>query len=134
MDIQVAVLCDAATDSAGKLNVLGTFDTINASQMPAVHPQCSIALRFVFNKSEEGNHELVLNFVNEDSKPVMGEIRLPVEVVVPDDSFFISRNFIVNIQRLALETAGFYSFNLVLDGELRGSIPLLVKKVGELKH
>ena len=30
MNIQVAVLCDAATDENGKLNLLGAFDTIYA--------------------------------------------------------------------------------------------------------
>ena len=30
MTIQVAVLCDAATEYNGKLNLLGTFDTIYA--------------------------------------------------------------------------------------------------------
>ena len=30
MNIQVAVLCDAATDDHGKLNLLGAFDTIFA--------------------------------------------------------------------------------------------------------
>ena len=30
MNIQVAVLCDAATDDNGKLNLLGAFDTIYA--------------------------------------------------------------------------------------------------------
>ena len=39
MNIQVAVLCDAATDDNGKLNLLGAFDTIYAPQTPAVHPQ-----------------------------------------------------------------------------------------------
>ena len=41
MNIQVAVLCDAATDDNGKLNLLGAFDTIYTQQLPAVHPQCS---------------------------------------------------------------------------------------------
>ena len=54
MDIQIAVLCDAATDNNGKLNLLGAFDTIFTSQLPAIHPQCSIALRMTFNKVEEG--------------------------------------------------------------------------------
>ena len=36
MDIQIAILCDAATDTHGKLNILGTFDTIYTSQLPAV--------------------------------------------------------------------------------------------------
>ena len=44
MTIQVAVLCDAATDESGKLNLLGAFDTIYTQQLPAVHPQCSVRL------------------------------------------------------------------------------------------
>ncbi len=54
MDIQIAILCDAATDNNGKLNILGTFDTIYSAQLPATHPQCSIALRMTFSKGEEG--------------------------------------------------------------------------------
>ena len=50
MNIQVAVLCDAATDDNGKLNLLGAFDTIYTQQLPAVHPQCSIALRVTFSE------------------------------------------------------------------------------------
>ena len=71
MNIQVAVLCDAATDSDGKLNLLGAFDTIYAQTLPAIHPQCSIALRLVFSKMEEGHKEMKLTFVDEDGKLVM---------------------------------------------------------------
>ena len=109
MDIQIASLCDAATDSAGKLNILGTFDTINAAQVPAVHPQCSIALRIIFQKIEEGAHKLKLNFVDEDGHLVMPSIDIPVDVAVPDDATFVSRNFIINIQQLKFEQPGLYS-------------------------
>lgn len=129
MDIQVATLCDAATDSQGKLNILGTFDTINAGQLPAVHPQCSVALRMVFEKMEEGNHKVRLNFVDEDGKSVMPPIDMPVQVEVPDEAIFISRNFIVNIQHLKFEKAGFYSVDISLGGEIRGRIPLLVRYI-----
>ena len=128
MDIQTAVLCDAATDNNGKLNILGTFDTIHTSQLPAVHPQCAIALRLTFNKVEEGDHKIRLSFVDEDGKPVMRGIELPVPVVVPDDSIFVSRNFIVNIQQLKFEKTGLYSIDLALDGHQKGCIPLLVKE------
>ena len=127
MEIQVAVLCDAATDNNGKLNILGTFDTIYTSQLPAVHPQCSIALRITFNKVEEGNHKVRLNFVDEDGKPVMRSIELPIQVSVPDDTIFVSRNFIVNIQQLKFEKTGLYSIDLAVDGRQEGSIPLLVR-------
>jgi len=127
MDIQVAVLCDAATDSQGKLNILGTFDTINAAQMPAVHPQCSVALRMVFDKMEEGARKVRLNFVDEDGKSVMPPIDMGVQVEIPDEAIFISRNFIVNIQHLKFEKPGFYSVDVSLDGEIKGRIPLLVR-------
>lgn len=129
MDIQVATLCDAATDSLGKLNLLGAFDTINAAQMPAIHPQCSIALRLIFQKIEEGSHKLKLNFVDEDGKLVMPSIDIPVDVAVPEDATFISRNFIVNIQQLKFANPGLYSIDIAVDGRHEDSVPLLVKLV-----
>ena len=52
MDIQVAVLCDAATDYKGKLNLLGTFNSVYTRELPANYPQCSIVLRVVFKPVE----------------------------------------------------------------------------------
>lgn len=128
MDIQIAVLCDAATDSNGKLNILGTFDTIYSTQLPVVHPQCSIAIRMTFGKVEEGAHRVRLNFVDEDGKSVWpAPIEMSVDVAVPDETIFLSRNFIVNIQKLTLEKEGLYSIDIAVDGRQEGSIPLLVK-------
>jgi len=128
MTIQVAVLCDAATDYNTKLNLLGTFDTIVASQLPALHPQCSIALRIAFERQEEGHHQLALNFVDEDGHPIMPPVNnLPVEITFPADATFLSRNFVLNIQHLKFEKAGLYSIDLTLDGRPLSSIPLAVK-------
>src|SRR5438876_1184569 len=71
MNIQVAVLCDAATDENLKLNLLGAFDTICTPQLPAVHPQCSIALRLTFGHQDEGEHKLRLNFVDADRRTAL---------------------------------------------------------------
>jgi hypothetical protein len=127
MDIQIAVLCDAAADYNGKLSILGTFDTIYTTQMPATHPQCSIAIRMTFNKVEEGAHKVRLNFVDEDGKSVMPHIEMPIDVSVPEETIFLSRNFIVNIQKLKFEKEGLYSIDIAVDGRQEGSIPLLVK-------
>ena len=74
MNIQVAVLCDAATDDNAKLNLLGAFDTIFAPQMPAVHPQCAVALRVTFMPGDEGTRKLSLNFINADGRSIMQAI------------------------------------------------------------
>src|SRR5207237_3538302 len=83
MNIQVAVLCDAATDENGKLNMLGAFDTIYTQQLPAVHPQCSIALRVTFGHQDEGQHKLRMNFVDADGRSIMPSIDIPLQFVLP---------------------------------------------------
>ncbi len=131
MTIQVAVLCDAATDYNSKLNLLGTFDTILASQLPAQHPQCAVALRIAFDRGEEGSHHLSMNFVDEDGQPIMPAMNVPVEILFPSDATFMSRNFVVNIQQLKFDKAGLYSIDLSLDGRPLASIPLAVKMMDE---
>ncbi|MGA2863066.1 MAG: hypothetical protein ABSF95_01115 [Verrucomicrobiota bacterium] len=128
MNIQVAVLCDAATDDHGKLNLLGAFDTIYTRQLPAVHPQCSIALRLTFFSGDEGQHHLRINFVDADGHPIMpGFPPIPIEVALPDDLHFSTRTFIVNIQQLKFADPGLYAIDISLDDQPQASIPLLVK-------
>jgi hypothetical protein len=127
MNIQVAVLCDAATDDNGKLNLLGAFDTIYTQQLPAIHPQCSIALRVTFSSGDEGKHTLALNFVDADGHSIAKFPPIPVEVALPDDMHFGTRNFIVNIQQLKFENPGLYSIDILLDGQSQANIPLLVR-------
>ena len=128
MNIQVAVLCDAATDDHGKLNLLGAFDTIYTRQLPAVHPQCSIALRLTFFSADEGKHFLRINFVDADGRPVMpGFPPIPIEVALPDDLHFATRTFIVNIQQLKFADPGLYAIDILLDDQPQANIPLLVK-------
>jgi hypothetical protein len=129
MNIQMAVLCDAASDYGGKLCVLGAFDTLYSEKFPAVHPQCSAAIRLVFDRSEEGTHSLRLNFVNEDGQPIMQPMEIPVDVVFPDDATFLSRNFVVNIQQLKLEQAGLYSVDASLDDRQVAAIALLARQM-----
>jgi hypothetical protein len=127
MNIQVAVLCDAATDDNGKLNLLGAFDTIFAAQLPAVHPQCAVALRVTFMSGDEGERKLKLNFVDADGKSIMPPIEIPVAVSLPDEALFLTRNFIVNIQQLKFADEGLYSVDVRLDDKSQGNIPLQIK-------
>ena len=129
MNIQAAVLCDAATDDNGKLNLLGAFDTIYAPQMPAVHPQCAVALRLTFMPGDEGTRKLTLNFINADGHSIMQAIELPVPVTLPDDAHFLTRNFIVTIQQLKFTEPGLYSVDVRIDDQSQASIKLLVKLV-----
>ena len=127
MNIQVAVLCDAATDDHGKLNLLGAFDTIYARELPAIHPQCAVALRVTFSSADEGMRQLKLSFVDADGRPIMPPIEIPVEVTLPTDMHFGTRNYVLNIQQLKFEQPGLYSMEVSFDGQVQASIPLLVR-------
>ena len=130
MNIQVAVLCDAATeDNNVKLNLLGAFETIYAVQFPAIHPQCAVALRVTFGQEDEGAHKFRLNFVDADGKSVMPAIEIPVNVSLPEDTHFIARNFILNMQNMKFDQPGMYSVDIAFDGKPKGNIPLMIKLI-----
>jgi hypothetical protein len=128
MDIQIAALCDAASDYGGKLCVLGAFDSLLTQNFPALHPQCAIALRIVFEKIEEGQHKLRIALVDDDGGSVMPPIELPVNAGVPPDASFVSQNIIVSIQQLKFERAGTYSIEIAVDDRHQKSIPLAVRQ------
>ncbi len=127
MNIQVAVLCDAASETSGKLNLTGVFDAIYTQQLPAFHPQCSVALRMTFSPVEEGAHKFRLNIMDEDGKLIMPSIEGALNVSVPEGVHFATQHFIVNLFQLKFEQAGLYSIDVVVDDKQEISIPLLVK-------
>ncbi len=132
MTIEIFTLCDAATVSGGKLNVLGAFDSIYATQMPVTHAQCAIAVRMRFTRIEEGDHRIKLNVVNEDGQPVMPSLdgKMGVKFGAEDESAVA--NFIINIHQLKLEKLGQYSIDLAINGRHEASLPLTVKQVATL--
>ena len=129
MDIQVATLCDSAADYNGKLCVLGTFDTICSRGTPIVHPQCALALRVCFRPGDEGQHELTIRFIDADGKTLIGPLRTKIEVKLPTDGYFITRNIVINLQRLKFEDVGQYSIDVSADDEMLTRIPLRVLRM-----
>ena len=129
MEIQVAALCDSAADFDGKLCLLGAFDTIMAASLPAVHPQCSVALRILFRKEEEGFHTVTVLFVDEDGHSIVPPMETAFEVELPEDLFFSTRNLILNLQQLPFAHHGAYSIDVSVDTRQLASIPLQVRLV-----
>ena len=76
---------------------------------------------------DEGKHALQVNFVDADGRPIANFPPIPVEVALPEDMHFGTRNFIVNIQQLKFDNPGLYSIDVLLDGRPQARIPLLVR-------
>lgn len=128
MDTEVFVLCDAATDSQGKLNVLGAFDTIFAPNLPTNHPQCAIAARVRFSPNEGGDHSFQIIFKDIEGKnllpPFQGNVS--VQFNIPDQPARL--NIIISLTGIKFEAYGGYTVNLEVDGTSLARIPFLVTK------
>lgn len=128
MEIDLALLADAATvDAGGKLNVLGVFDRINASDFPARHGRVALVVRFTAGVDEAGEHEVEIVLKDPRGERVVGldgkinfgpgprygggEMRVP---------------HVLNLDGLVFQEPGRYAFDLIVDGVHHRSLPLTV--------
>lgn len=127
MDVQVATLCDSASDYNGKMCVLGTFDTICSKQVPVIHPHCALALRVCFQPGDEGSHRFVIRFIDADGKAVMPQLQSDtVEISLPRDAYFLTKNIVINMQRLKFDRVGLFSIDISVDDSILARVPLRV--------
>ena len=129
MNIEAFLLCDAATDQQGKLNVLGAFDNIFAKEMPTMHPACAVVARIRFEKIEEGNHPIRIHIIDEDGKSIGPNPQGNINVSIGDDVGSSVANIVLNIQRLKFEKYGQYRIDLAIDNQIKASLPFHVKVI-----
>src|SRR4051812_43613701 len=127
MKVELFALCDAATDSGGKLNILGVCDTIGAARTPAVHKRCAIVLKIRFQRIERGEHRLKLNIVDQDGTAVIPPLDAPVTINFPDAMPSATAQMILDLQNLKFEKFGEFSIDLAVDGREESSIPLFIR-------
>lgn len=129
MKVELFALCDFAADYGGKLTVVGTFDSIFAKQMPAVHAHCCLAVKLRFEKIEEGQKRVRLSISDDDGKAVLPPMEIPINVVMPPEARSNTIQVVANIAGMKIETYGEYSIDLALDGRHEGSIPLFARQM-----
>jgi hypothetical protein len=128
MKVELLAMCDAATDSAGKLNILGVYDTIGAPTMPAVHPRCAIVLKIRFERIERGEHRLKLNIIDEDGAPVIPSLEAPLNVNFPNSQPSATAQMILDLHNVKFTRFGQFAIDLAVDGRQEASIPLFVRQ------
>ncbi|MDA3835091.1 MAG: hypothetical protein PF495_17035 [Spirochaetales bacterium] len=129
MKIEVFALCDAATNSHGKLNLLGTFDQIFVPQVPVMHPAFSIALRVRFGKMEEGVHQVQLQLVDPDGIAVLPPMRGEVVPRMGPDVGSVAVNMIFNFHNVKFDSYSDYQINLNFDDISLESLPLSIREI-----
>jgi hypothetical protein len=127
MNIESFLLCDAATDQRGKLNILGAFDNIFAKEFPVRHRMCCIAARIRFSKIEDGEHMVRIFIIDADGNSIGPKLEGNINVHIGDNLATAAVNLILNIQGLEFKGYGQYQIDLAVDGNVQASLPLYVR-------
>lgn len=131
MNIEAFLLCDAATDQQGKLNVLGAFDNIFVKETPVHYRGCSIAARLRFSKIEAGQHAVRIFIIDVDGNAVGPKLEGNISVRMGEQSATAAVNLILNLQNIEFSRFGQYQIDLAIDGTVRASLPLHIRPVPE---
>src|SRR5438067_8461854 len=118
MDVQIFALCDAATAHAGKIFMLGVFDQVFAANAPIAAPPCSLAVRIRFERMEEGNKALRIQFVDADGRQILPGLDANVAVRVQPNVSSSSVQLVLAIPQLVLPRFGEYAIDLAVDGRV----------------
>lgn len=126
MKLQFFLLADFANESGGKLNIIGTFNTISAQQFPVVHPTMYLVAKIV---ADPGEHDVkravkVLHLDEGENEPgeMEGEFTFPKPA--PEHSPEVT--FIFGIRDMQFEKPSRHEFQLLVDNVLLGVVPLRV--------
>jgi hypothetical protein len=127
VQILLATICDFAADYQGKLCILGSFDTLCAREFPVTHPQCSFALRLCFDPEDRDQVDLSIRALGPEDENIMPPFPASIEAAFPPGSPpFITRNIVLNLQRVKFDKPGLYRFIVERDEEEIASVPLRV--------
>ena len=129
MNIEAFLLCDAATDQNGKLNVLGAFDNVFAKETPVRHRMCSIAARIRFSKIEAGDHTVKIFVIDADGNFIGPKLEGGISVRIGDNASTAAVNLILYMQNIEFQQFGQYQIDLAIDGTVQASLPLHIRQI-----
>ena len=124
MKVAVFTLCDFARGEGTKMNIIGTFNTIWAHQVPVRYPLCCLAAVLRFERIEEGPKTLRVSFIDSDGRNVMPTFTTQLNVQFTAAQSESTVQFAVVMQQISLPSFGEYSIDLAVDGRQEASTPL----------
>ena len=124
--LEVFAICDSANEFDGRLNILGTYEALEASEFPFILPTAAVVLRIRLWPMEGDQHKFRIGIASPDGKPLLKALEFDgtTKNRFPDRSF--SFNVIVTLSNICFREAGEYLVDFHLDGVLEGRLPLLV--------
>jgi len=129
MEIELFTLCDFAEDMGnGKMVIVGTFDIIWATRMPATHPACSIAARIRVYQKDSGKHNLTISIKDSQGTQIVSPVEADFVAAITEEHESGVVSLTIGIGQLHLTTLGKHTVDLEIDGNIVKSLPFLVRQ------
>lgn len=126
MKIDLALICDyALIDRLGKLSILGIFEHLWIPKFPAVHPRVHLVLRLKGKRTEIGEHEVRIRFVDEHGTEILSGDGT-VTFNEPRAGIMEIEAGTVLMFDLPLSHAGRYEFRIQVDDDVTATVPMTV--------
>ncbi|MDA0351057.1 MAG: hypothetical protein O3A10_02460 [Chloroflexi bacterium] len=127
MRLELAFLCDAATESGGKLNALGiAIDRLIVPVLPQRHRRLVLVVRIVFEPEDQGSHQFAIELIGPDGNAVAPRAEAQLEVQVADPAQPTRANVIIELANPEFTVIGPHEAKLSLDGSELVALPLEV--------
>ena len=127
MKTEIFTFCDFAQENAGKLTIVGTFDTIIAPSFPCVHPQLSVVIRLRFDIWEFTTHSFRIETRDLDGELDMDAVGGAIAVKEAGNATAV-QHLVFTISNLQFRNAGVINFVLYIDDRELTSVPLYIRK------
>ena len=127
MQVAFAVFADAANLSQeGKLNIMGVFDALQVSTVPAMHPRAHLVVHMKGTPADVGRHTVTLRWINPKGSELWtssGELTVgqPPAGVTEMDLPLIAQI------DLPMDSTGAYRMTVSLDEKQRAEVPVQVR-------
>ena len=125
MELLTILAADYANIAEGsKLNVMGIFKNIYASAFPARHLSTHLVVKLGAELGEFGdNRMLTISLHEPDGKELMNFVQ-GITVPIPSDGQRPEINLILKIDEIVFPMPGRYQFNVKVDKDVKGSLPI----------
>ncbi len=116
-------VCDyASLSEGGKLNVLGTFESMSSKETPYVHPQFYVVTNVSVKKF--GNYKQFIKLTRDrDNQEIIKPFEFGMSVSEPKGTGQAKIGIIAQLNNIKFEEFGAYSIQIYIDSE----------KIGETK-
>jgi hypothetical protein len=130
MELLTFLVADYANVAeGGKLNVMGIFSNIFATNFPARHPSMFIVAKLGADLGEYGDQRtLTIKLMDADGHEIM-RFERPIIIPQPEGGHRPEVTAILQINDIVFPYAGRYQFSLQIDKDLKGAYPLDITQI-----